>query len=236
MKISYSFYFLKDVSKLSNGEELLKILSSYRLAVDKADDLEPIRKDFIESNFPEMWKGRGIDGGCSSCDFLFKGKKQINFSGMVTWNINLHPNTKAFNGIHLWLSIPKSYNVGSLVQLGDDIFIWSDAVYGYITEESKDPSSDLIGNIYDGLPGLMWINYFGKPYIIESDFHIPNNHVPLGHGIKFMLSETPNDEKLSDSNFLESSKNDIGVEWFWSHPRKHNKKVPVFDRSAVTMR
>jgi len=236
MKISYSFYSLKDISHLSNGERLLEILLSYGLVVDKADNHEPVRKDFIKNNFPQMWKGVGIDGGCLSCDFLFKGTKEIKFSGMVTWNLNLHQNTEAFNGIDLWLNIPKSYNIDNLMKLGDDIFVWSEAVYGYITEESKDPSNNLIGNIYNGLPGLMWVNYFGKPYITEPNFHILNDYIPTSHGVRLVLSEKPNDEILSNSNFLESIKNEIGVEWFRSRPRGYNKKVPIFDNSEITMK
>lgn len=234
MKISYSFYSLKDLSDLSNGERLLEIILSCGLVIDKADDHEPIRKDFNKKDFPKMWEGRGIDGGCYSCDFIFKGKEEIKFMGMITWNVNLHSNSKAFNGIDLWLNIPKDYNIKKLVQLGDSIFEWSEAVYGYITEESKDPSNDLIGNVYDGIPGLLWVNYFGKPYIKEPDFHIPNDNLPINHGVRLMLSEKPNDERLRDSNFLEIIKNEIGVEWFWSRPRRLNRKVPSFDRTAIT--
>lgn len=237
MKISFSFSSLIDLSNLSKGERLLEILLSHGLIIDKAGDHEPIKKDFITSDFPEMWKGMGLDGECASCYFLFKGKKEINFSGMATWWVNIHPNSKSFNGIDLWLNTPKNYDYGKLVQLGDDIFEWSEAVYGYITEESKDPSNnEMIGNIYDGLPGLLWVNYFGTHYIVEPDFNLPNNHKPISHGVRFMLSETPDDERLNDLNFLENSKNNFGVEWFWSHPRKYNKKVPYFDRSAITRR
>lgn len=233
MKISYSFYSLKNLSGLLNGERFLEILLSHGLIVDKVDDREPIRKDFDTSNLYEMWKGIGIDGGCSSCYFLFKGRKEIKFSGMVTWSVNLHPNTKGFNGIHLWLNITKKYDISRLVKLGDDIFAWSEAVYGYVTEESKDPSHNVVGNIHDGLPGLMWVNYFGSPYVIESNFHIPNNHTYVSHGVRIILSELPNDERLSDSKFTESIKKKIGVEWFYEHPRKSNKMVPFFDKSAI---
>ena len=80
----------------------------------------------------------------------------------------------------------------------------------------------------------MWVNYFGTPYIMEPDFHIPKDYEPINHGVRLMLSETPNDERLNNSNFLENSKNSIGVEWFWSRPHRHNKKVPFFDISAIT--
>jgi hypothetical protein len=225
---------LKDLSDLASGEGLLDILSSYGLLIEKAGDSEPIRRDFDANNLPEMWKSMGIDGNSSSCYFLFKGKKEIKFTGMVTWRINVHPNFKGFNGIGLWLTIPKKYDVKKLVQLGDEVFTWSEAVYGYITEDSKDPLYDLRrGNINDGIPDTLWVNYFGAPYINSPDFPSTNNYVTIGHGIRFVLTETPEDERLNDLDFINSNKEDIGKEWFWSKPRNFNLKVPFFDRTAI---
>lgn len=234
MKISYSFYSLKDISNLSHGERLLEILSAYDLVIEKADNHEPIKKTFVRNDFAKMWNDGETNKNRLSCDFLFKGTKKFRFSGMATWNTNLHPNTEAFNGIDLWISVPKNYSVKELLQLGDDIFTWSDAVYGYVSEESKEPINNMIGSIYNGLPGLMWINYFGKPYIMEEDFHIPNNCTPICDGIKLVLSEKPDDDKLSNLTFLESIKREIGTEWFRNRPRGCNRRIPVFDKSQIT--
>lgn len=234
MKITYSFYSLKDLSNLSNGESLLEILLTNGLNVDKAGEQEPIQKDFVKENLSEIWKGRGLEGSHSTCYFLFKGKKEFKFSGMVTWNINLRTDTKTFNGVSLWLNVPKDYNVNNLVKIGDDIFKWSDAVYGYITEDSKDPHNDLrIGNIHEGLPGLLWVNYFGSSFIMQPDFHIPDDHVFIGNGKRIILAETPNAEKLSDLNFLVSIRNKFGSQWFWQYPRKFERKKPIFDKSEI---
>lgn len=59
-----------------------------------------------------------------------------------------------------------------------------------------------MGYVYDGLPGLMWVNHFDTSYMMEPDFHIPKDHIPINHGVRLMLSETPNDEKLSDSSVI----------------------------------
>ena len=96
MKISFLFYTTKNLSNLSNGEKLLDILSSYGLIIDKAGPHEPIREEFVESNLPNAWKGLGQEGQLSTCDFLFKGKYEVKFSGMVTWSINMNPKTWAF--------------------------------------------------------------------------------------------------------------------------------------------
>lgn len=235
MRISYSFYYTEDLSDLSNGERLLEILSSYGFVINKAGDCEPIREVFDTSKLPEMWRGVGMDG-LLTCYFLFKGQKEVSFSGMVTWNVNLHPDTRAFNGVSLWFNIPKSYDVNKLLRLGDDIFKWSGSVYGYITENSKDQTTERTGNPHDGLPGLMWVNYFGPAYITQPDFHTPNDYVSIGHGARIILSETPQDERLADLSFLDSIKSQIGFEWFWHFPRKYKKRVPVFDKSEITRR
>jgi hypothetical protein len=237
MKIVMSFYSLKDMSSLLLGEAFLKILLSHGLTIEKADNQEPIKKIFSKNNFTELWmEGRGLEGEFSLSSFLFKGSQKIKFKGMVTSRLNTHRNSKSFNGIHLWLTIPKNFNFSNLIPIGDDIFNWSEAVYGYITEEALDPSNnELIGNVYDGIPGLFWVNYFGAPYIKSSDFHCPNDSTSIGRGFKLILAESPNDGKLRDSDFLSIKKEIIGKDWFCSHPRNLNLKIPIFDRSAITM-
>lgn len=233
MKISYSFDSTKDLSNLKKGESLLELFLSNGLIIEKAGIKEPIRESFNIDRMPEMWKGSGIEGDCSSCYFLFKGQKDIKFSGIIVWQLNLHPNSKALNHVSLWLNIPKKYDTNKLLQLGDDIFTWSRAEYGYITEDSKLPTP-LTVNINDGLTGLMWVNYFGPSYIAEPDFHIPDDHATINHGVRIKLSETPDDDLLKNSKFIESVKNKIGTEWFWDYPIKHKRKKPQFDKSEIT--
>lgn len=150
MRITFSFSSLKDLSDISNGERFIEILLSNGLIIEKAGDCEPIKKCFTINDLPQVWKGVGI-GDFKTCYFLFKGKREIKFTGMVIWKNNLYPGSKSINGINLWLAIPKSCDFKKLIQLGDDIFKWSDAVYGYITEDSKDPynnqTNELPGNI-----------------------------------------------------------------------------------------
>lgn len=237
MKITYDFSSLKDLSDVSNAEKLLKILTSNGLIIDKAGGHEPIRKEFNVNNLHELWGYIRTDGRCSSNYFLFKGKREIRFSGMATWNLNLHPNNGSFNGLALWLSTPPKYDIKKLIQLGDDIFEWCEAVYGYITESISDPYSDIDnmpGNIYEGIPSLMWVNYFGYPYIMEPDFNIPDNYVSVNHGMRLNLTETPNDERLRDQTFLQSCVNKIGDEWFWHKHRRCNTRIPNFDKSEIT--
>ena len=231
VKITFDFSSLKDFSNLSHGERLLEILFSHGFMIDKADDAEPIRRDFDASMLPERWKGVGPAGGHSTCYFLFKGQKERKFSGMVTWNINLRQGTQVFNGLLFQLNIPKNFEVNRLINLGDELFKWSDAVYGYITEDSKDLVRTVPGGLYLGLPGLMWVNYFGPEYIKGPDFHIPDDHVAVGQGVRVCLSDKPSDDILGDSDFLQNWKEHFGAEWFWKGSKK--RRIPSFDHSAL---
>jgi len=229
MRISISFYTLKDLSDLSYEKRFLENINSYGLIIERADEHEPVRKEFNESNFEEIWKGRkAFENDMIDCYFLFKGKKDISFSGMLTWNLNLHPRSQAVNAIHLWFNVPKNYDINKIVQLSEDLFTWSEAVYGYITEDFN----EIINNIYGGIGGLMWINYFGTPYIKESYFNIPDNSIRIANGIKLILSDKPSDEILRDNYYLYTIKNKIGLEWFLEC--RKNRKIPCFDRSEIT--
>ena len=153
--------------------------------------------------------------------------------GMAGWDINLPSNTKTFNSISLWFNIPKDYNISRLLQLGDEFFTWCEAVYGYITEDSKGQHDIRAGNIHDGLPGLMWANYFGPTYIMQPDFHLPDGCIPVSHGARLILTDAPNDERLADSSFREKIENTIGAEWFWHYPQKHKRRRPLFDKREI---
>lgn len=232
MKLTYRFSSLADWSSVESGEGLLQILHSHGLLIDKADDAEPIRKVFDPSSLSDFWRGVGPEGGHATCYFLFRGQKESRFSGMVTWNKNLSPRSKAFNGLSLWLTPPKGWNADKLVHLGDELFIWSKAVYGFISEDSKDQSQRRPGWISEWLPGVMWVNYFGESYVTASEFHVPQESVSVGQGTRLRVTHSPEDPRLADTNFVQQIKRQIGAEWFGEGPRS-KYRVPLFDRSGI---
>lgn len=241
MRIAYVFLTSKNISGVSNGNKLIDIIEKFGLSIEKVGEFEPIQKEFGKNVFEEIWKGRGATGDYKSCCFLFKGKKEISFSGMVTWNINLHPNSRALNGVFLNLTLKKGYDFIKLIQLGDELFMWSEAIHGYITEESKNPLNqknyfEMSCSINDGIPPLMWVNYFGAAYMKEPDLCLPDDHVPLGHGARLVISDTPMEDKLSDLEFLNRIKMSIGEDWFSISRNEKASKIPVFDRTEITRR
>ena len=267
MKIIYHFESLKNFNDVSYGYRFLDLLSKNELIIDKVSDCEPINNEYLINEFPEMWNAKGHTGM-----FLFKGHKANDksiFKGMVCWNINLQPDSKSINSIDLSLNLKKGMNIDMLLKLGDDIFSWSEPVYGYITEETNDPQYGVFnqterkkckypdyilrrggrekitskgsiyvsrGNIYDGIPDLMWINYFGKSYVENNDFHLLENSIVLKDGVRLQLTEMLNDLRLAEPDFLESKKISVGLKWFWQNPKICDVKVPSFDRSEITIR
>ena len=266
MRIDYYFEHLKDVGSLSKGIELLEIFKKNNFEIEKLSEYEPIRGNFDEKKFCELWVSDRVPGEYAGQSLLFKGSREVNFSCMASWSVNMHKNSQAVNGIAVWLNIKKSYynNVEKLIKLGDDLFAWSEATYGYITQNIYSPDygvnkhqrekckyPDYIrkrlgresrnGKNYimllgtdHGIKDPAWINYFGTPYLQEPDFNVPKNHVKVGHGVRFQIAENADDEILCEPDFLADIKKGIGDQWFWQNPKICDLKLPKFDRSEIT--
>jgi hypothetical protein len=236
MKITFSFQSIKDWSNLEKGEEFLDILNKYELFIEKVGEYEPIRTLYDHKSFPQIWKGRriGTNNNIIECHFMFKGKNSFKFSGSVSWNKNLHSGSLVVNGLNLHINMPSKFNACNLILLGDELFKWSGAEYGYITEDSKEQVNLVSGNIHTSIAALRWVNYFGSSYLAEPDFHIPDCKVLLHHGARVILAEKLDDEKLGNSEYLDSIKKIFGSEWFWDYPQKHKRRRPLFDTSEIT--
>ena len=243
-----------------SGRRLLEILYSYDFDIEKISEYEPVKSMYSEEEFERLWRGRTSPKGIMSCGIIFKGAKETKFTGMVSWGKNLGPFPLSVNMVSLWLNIKKSYEISKLISLADELFKWSGAEHGYISEKSKTPFNIQIqndgyrvyaGNIYTGLYNLVWINYFGKAYLAEEDFVVPKGAVKLAHGVRLQLTDRPDDERLSDLGFLETYYSTIGDKWFWHFDEivkdgknyiAHLKEgfdsrkvsIPKFDRSAIT--
>jgi len=260
MRIDISLSTLKDLSGEHNGNKLVDILSSYGFIIEKIDKYEPVKKEFSKEGFEKLWEGYTSPAGITSCSMIFKGTTDVKFTGMVSWGKNKGPKPLSVNMFSLWLNVKKNYDITKLVNFADEIFEWSRAEYGYISEKGKTLNNvqirvDGFGmypmNMYTGLYGLMWTNYFGKAYLSEKDFVVPENAVKLAHGVRLQLTERPDDERLSDLRFLETYYSTIGDKWFWHFDEivkdgrnyiAHLKKgfhqgevsIPKFDRSEIT--
>ncbi|NCB25426.1 MAG: hypothetical protein EOM62_08140 [Bacteroidia bacterium] len=234
MRIEIDFQSLKDLSDIEKGKELIKILSSNGLVIEKIGSCEPIRDLISLNKFIAIWNGEHLEGGFSECYFLFRGRSRFKFTGMAIWRKGLSSTSQAVNGLTIWLNVTNKIDYKVLIDLGDELFRWSGAEYGYIAEELKDQKFQDAGNIYDYITNLRWVNYFGQSYINEPDFHIPEKGTRVYHGVRVTLAETPIDEILGDRDYVDSIKKVIGNEWFWDYPQKNKRRKPIFDRTAIT--
>ena len=105
MKINFCFSFFKDYSNISFGIDLLEILLSHGLEIDKFNDCEPIKNEYTKDSFLKTWT-KHSDGSV-----LFKGKRSNKFTGLVSWYTNVHPDLRLVNQIDLWLTLTKEYNL-----------------------------------------------------------------------------------------------------------------------------
>lgn len=233
MRITCSFTTLKDISDLSAGESFIKILLKNGLVIDKADAYEPVRKPFNASEFPIIWQGYSINENHSTGCFIFKGQVKKKFSGMVSWDKGLPENSTVTNSIYVTVNGIGKNNYDAIILLGDELFSWAKAEYGYITEYSREINNFDAGNIYTCIEGLHWVNYFSKTYLNEPSFHITEDMIQLENGVRLKITDKPDDVKLSDTDYLNSIKRGIGIEWFWDKTKKTVLKRPKFDSSEI---
>ncbi|MDW7658487.1 MAG: hypothetical protein SCM11_15060 [Bacillota bacterium] len=233
MRITCSFATLKDISDLSTGETFIQILSKNDLIIDKAGAYEPVNKPFNAKEFPIIWQGYSINDNHTTGCFIFKGQVKKKFAGMVSWDKGLPENSIVTNSIYVTVSGIGKNDYDSIILLGDELFSWAKAEYGYITEYSREIMNFDTGNIFTCIDGLHWVNYFSKTYLNEPCFHATNDMYQLETGVRLKITDKPDDIRLSDSNFLNSIKQAIGIEWFWDKSKNTVLKRPKFDSSEI---
>ena len=84
----------------------------------------------------------------------------------------------------------------------------------------------------------MWVNYFGKPYLLDKDFRLPDDNVTVGHGVRVQLTETPEDERLADLAFINQKIDLFNPDWFRRlvkiKPKAHYRVGYLLDEAINT--
>jgi hypothetical protein len=234
VKLTYSFRSLADWHDLKRGKELVDVLKASDFVIEKVDDKEPIRKNFEEQRLPNYWVGRGLPGQHSTCYFLFKGSRPYKFSGMVTWKRDLPTGSTWLNTLHLDITISGKSRPESdaLLNLGDKLFSWSQAVHGFITDAAlysplvRPPAMRLY------IPKLFWVNYFGQEYLSNPDFRIAVPSTTLRSGVRVDLGSIYDDPRSADEGYLREAKMKFGLGWF-GEGKPDELRMPAFDFSAL---
>jgi hypothetical protein len=235
LKIGLRFKSVDDWSRAERGIELVEILSSFGLHITKAGSHEPLQRDFAVELLPELWHGRGLPGQHQTCFFLFKGDRTHPFAGIVEWSKDLGPTLEAFNFLALWITVKASVSPDPLVALADRLFAWSRGVYGFVSlkELSVPPVRPDGAKRY--LPGVYWVNYFGRPYLEDPGFTPPLGAVEIPGGIRFRAAASPSDSLLADREWRNQIVTSIGQGWYGEGPVEQYR-APRFDFSALRRR
>lgn len=234
VKLAYSYRSLMDWGDISRGHDLVQLLECSGLKIEKVDDKEPVRQDFLAQELPSYWLGRGLPGQHLTCYFLFKGSRPYKFSGMVTWKRLLPDESTWMNTLHMDFTISGKTRPEPdwLVGVGDQLFGWTQASHGFITDASlfnplgRSPAKRLY------LPQLFWVNYFGLDYLSSPDFCVPTAAVDMPSGKRLVIGNGYDDARLADKGFLETIVAEFGLGWFGEgHPDEF--RMPDFDFSAL---
>ncbi|MHB8928881.1 MAG: hypothetical protein ACYC9Q_14765 [Bacillota bacterium] len=232
-RIKISFRSLTDWSDPSRGMSLVDLLETRGLRVEKADDHEPIRRVFDQCE--PFWSPAGsVASGTqyASSTFLFRGAKGLKFSGMAVWRRNLPPGSTLFNHLAIWIDRKPRPAPDFLTELADALFVWSNAVSGFVTDEALHKVLSRPPEQRKYLDGLYWLNYYGATYLSEPDFVIPPGSVPLERGMRWSPGGDYDDPKLKDDAYLSARKLEIGVGWFAEGPRE-GWRLPKLDFSVL---
>jgi hypothetical protein len=221
------FETLKDIGTYSCAKEFLDIMSRNDIHIVKVDDSEPVRKPFDEELFFRFWCRKEEGNRFTSADILFNGRRISTLSGMINWRYNLARGREVVNGIHLDFRQTKNDDMRWIVTLCDDLFQWSGAVRGSISDIRVMDALKVGGNVYGGLCLPLWVNYYGEPYVQEKDFHIGPGFTKVGKGVRCILSARPDDSILMNLEFLKIHMTQIGEEWFRDNCRKREARLPV---------
>lgn len=234
MKLIYRYRSLADWDSVTKGMALMEILSDFGLVVDKVGSSEPIRQEYTQESVTDLWPCLNVPGKSSTGYFLFKGKRPFSFSGMATWNKNLPIDSALFNWLTLHITLNRKVtDFRRLVEIGDALFGWAEAVNGFISLESLYEPLARPPALRNYLPGLFWINYFGKEYCNRLDFRTVATKTLSTTGVRVTLGEGPDDPQLSDQNtYLRALKTEIGQGWFGEgDPSAY--RLPSFDFTAL---
>lgn len=203
------------------GFALVDLLETRGMRIEKADDHEPVRMLFDPSK--PFWAAPSAIGSrtqYASNWFLFKGAKGLRFSGMAVWHRNLPPGSTIFNFLYVWIHRTPHPTPDFARELADALFVWSDAVSGFVTDEALDRPLLRPPEQRKYLDSLYWLNYWGPEYLSEPDFVLPPGSTPVGRGMRWSPGGDYDDPRLKDDAYLSARKLEIGAGWFAEGPRE----------------
>jgi hypothetical protein len=233
MHIEVDFRTLKDMSTDNHIKSFLELISKHSITLTHADGFEPVKSIFSEDAFTRLWQRNNDEDKFEEKWILFRGIRSSKLNGIIIWSRNLPPGSKGENLIHFSIRIKANDETSWIVRMSDDLFIWSSAICGYISERKIDERLPWSGGIFNGLPMLKWVNYYSESYLQESSFHLETKYALVGRGARVMISDQADDIILSDIAVLRERQLLMGQEWFNDVQLHRRARLPALTCELV---
>ena len=248
-------YFTLDLfttQSLANNdcaERVYEILNSWDFPPEVFDEYEPIRQSWSKKDdFIKAWNQQGTR---YFGQVLIRRKKRMAYYADVVFQFG--PNRKLdnkppYHGLSVY-RVKESECTGELrsqlVNLGDRFFSELEMDYGFMCLSDEYDAKNIVKNVRhaDGsveprkvvgmnwphcVPGLYWINYFGKRYLDQgfaakiSDSQ-PANVTTVGGGIRFQTDKDPRFFESADAASTEHEmRESLGKLWFFDRDNDRN--------------
>lgn len=243
------------------AEKVYGILDSWDFPPDVFDKYEPIRQPWeMREDFIKAWtqQGQRYFG-----QVLIRRRKRLAYYASVLFEFGENrkfDNKPPYHGISVYRvkeSQCSQKTMEKLVELGDQLFHELQMDYGFVCLDEEYDAKNIIKNVLhpDGaveprkvigmnwpqcIPGLYWINYFGRAYLENcfaekalTDFSA--NIEKVGCGIRFQTSGDPRLFRSEEGAALERKMRDaLGENWFFD--RTTDRKCRSFVTSSEQLR
>lgn len=251
--LQMDLFTTRSLAKDECAEEVYRILDAWDFPPDTFDEYEPIRQPWSKKDdFIKAWRQQGrLHFG----QVLVRRKKRLSYYADVVFQFGSNrkldnkPPYHALSVYRLKESHCARESRERLVNLGDLLFSALEMDYGFMCTSDEYDAKNIVKNVLhpDGaieprkaigmnwpycIPGLYWINHFGKRYLDQGFAaavyeSYPANVKPVGSGIRFQTNAEPRFFESAEAMAAEREmRESLGALWFFD--REDNR-----DRDSI---
>jgi len=168
--VHIDFYSVEDFGTEKKARDFFRILLEQGgpFIPERISQTEPVRGCFNRECLDDavrLWLEGGKDPEWHYSTPIMINRKPFRVQSMVIWNRGARA---TFNSLSLWIHqkfLSQKGSVESLLHLGEQLFSFSGALYGYISRTDVEEAQFVPGTLQTRLPGVFWANYFGPLYV-----------------------------------------------------------------------
>lgn len=256
-----NLFTAKSLACESYADKTYEILETSGLSPDVFDVSEPIRKSWTSrGGFVDAWKQQSKN---YYGQVLFQRMKDPAYYGGVTFRFGPDrklDNKPPFHGLSIY-SLKESECRGDrrsrFIELGDRLFDELEMDYGFICLNDEYDAKNIVKDVHhsDGtleprkvvgmnwpycLPGLYWINYFGRRYL-EQGFaknlliESPGTVEVIDNGVRLQSGDDPHSYASNEAWRTERKTQQVlGASWFFD--RESNRTCRSLNVSLEPLR